>query len=81
MDEILNLIESVSEGFPSYFCLKDNQSCMYGKCQSCNMKCIPTKDHVENEKIKWQKWKTIKENRTIKKDKEEKVKGIPITRK
>lgn len=45
------------------------------------MKCIPTKVHVENEKIKWQKWKTIKENRTIKKDKEEKVKGISITRK
>ena len=25
MDEILNLIESVSEGFPSYFCFCENR--------------------------------------------------------
>ena len=45
------------------------------------MKCITTEEHDENERIEWQEWKTIKEKRTIKKDKEEKVKGISITKK
>ena len=27
LDEILNLIESVSEGFPSYFCFNSNFIC------------------------------------------------------
>ena len=50
----------------SVVCSTDNQSCMYGKCQICNMKCITTEEHYENERIEWQEWKTIKENRTIK---------------
>ena len=45
------------------------------------MKCITTEEHDENERIEWQEWKTIKENRTIKKDKEEKIKEISITKK
>ena len=28
MDEILNLIESVSEGFPSYFCIVELLCCV-----------------------------------------------------
>ena len=53
-----------------------NQSCMYGKCQICNMKCITTEEYDEDERIEWQEWKKFKE-----KDKEEKVKGISITKK
>ena len=40
MDEILNLIESVSEGFPSYFCNNDLNGCPYfdlSKVQLLNM--------------------------------------------
>ena len=57
-----NILKSV------FLCSIDNQSCMYGKWQICNMKCITTKKHDKYEGIEWQEWKTIKENRTIKKD-------------
>ena len=31
MDEILNLIESVSEGFPSYFCTVNERSSLFAE--------------------------------------------------
>ena len=40
------------------------------------MKCITTEEYDEDEQIEWQEWKTFKE-----KDKEEKIKGISITKK
>ena len=39
MDEILNLIESVSEGFPSYFLVPDN--CLF-LCNNTSHNQLPT---------------------------------------
>ena len=70
-----NVIESANMAhiLKSVVCWIDSQSCVYGKCQICNMKCITTEDHDENERIERQEWKAIQENRTIKKDNGEKV--------
>ena len=36
LDEILNLIESVSEGFPSYFCIILSCTCIIDYLSYCN---------------------------------------------
>ena len=62
-------------------CSTDNQTCMYGLCNTCKSNEVQTKQHDENQEIKWQEWTTVKENRAIKRDKETKVKEITITKK
>ena len=63
------------------FCSTDNQTCMYGLCQTCKVNIVQTKRHDEDEEIIWHEWKTVKENRTIKKDKQTNIKGVTITKK
>ena len=53
MDEILNLIESVSEGFPSYFCptlphLLNNKYCHYVKEEQYLNLNVYLKSYEEN---------------------------------
>ena len=43
MDEILNLIESVSEGFPSYFCIQNTNFLCYTVAEISLMKNMERK--------------------------------------
>ena len=50
MDEILNLIESVSEGFPSYFCVLACRVCKFDELRSGYAEVLPTVGGTKEDK-------------------------------